>query len=58
LPVSGSRSTLASLGVIVLGIAFEIASLLVVEDLESLPGRNFSIPPVAELRREVSPNRR
>ncbi len=58
LPVSGSRSTLASVGMIVLGIAFVIESLLAVEDLDSVPGRSFSVPPVALLRRDVRPSRR
>jgi hypothetical protein len=56
-PVSGSRSTLASVGSMVLGIAFEMASLLVVEDLDSPPACSFSTPPVVELRREVRPSR-
>lgn len=58
LPVSGSRSTLASVGVMVLGMAFVIASLLDVEDLESVPGLSFSVPPVALFRRDVRPSRR
>lgn len=58
LPVSGSRSTLASVGAMVLGIAFVMASLLDVEDLDSEPGLSFSMPPVALLRREVRPSRR
>lgn len=56
-PVSESLSTLASVGSMVLGIAFEMASLLVVDVLESDPARNFSIPPVAELSLEVRPRR-
>ena len=57
-PVSGSLSTLASVGAIVFGIAFEIANLFVVEVLDTSPARSFSIPPVAELRRDVRPSRR
>jgi hypothetical protein len=56
-PVSGSRSTLASAGAICFGKAFEIESWFVVEVLESAPGRSFSMPPVALLRREVRPRR-
>jgi len=42
----------------VFGNAFVMASLLVVEVLDSFPARSFSMPPVAELRREVRPSRR
>jgi hypothetical protein len=58
-PVLGSRSTRASPGSMILGMAFEIASLEDVEDLESgwRCGR-FSTPPVALFRREVRPKRR
>lgn len=57
-PVSGSRSTLASCGANVFGNAFEMASLFVVEVLETSPARRFSTPPVAEFRRDVRPRRR
>jgi hypothetical protein len=57
-PVSGSLSTLASVGSIVFGTAFEMASWFAVEVLDTSPARSFSIPPVAELRRDVRPSRR
>lgn len=58
LPVVGSRSTRAEEGANCLGMALEMASLEVVEVLEMSPARSFSVPPVAELRREVRPRRR
>lgn len=55
---SASRSTRASEGVNILGIAFEIARREVVEVDDTSPARSFSTPPVAELRRDARPRRR
>ena len=53
-PVSGSLSTRTVVGATAVGIAWAIASLLVVLVLEAAT----SVPPVREFRREVRPRRR